>query len=112
MQPVVGNHEGPTLIFAEVFQADDGNLCHAEQLCCFISAVPGDQLPDLVDQHRHVEVELGDTPGKCLHMAGLVVARVAGVRPYLVDRHIFDDVTNEVIGSFHGIAPCVEGAAY
>ena len=57
---VVGDDVGPALSLAEVREAEARDLGEAEQLCCFDSAVAGDDLALVRDQDRVGEAELSD----------------------------------------------------
>ena len=60
---VVGQHVGPGLGLAQMFENYDRDLRKAEELGCFIPTVAGDDLPVLVDQDRCIESECLDAPG-------------------------------------------------
>jgi len=75
-QAVVGDHEGPGLGGGQMIEADRRHLDNAKLATAQQTSMARDHIKLGVDQHRNVETERVDTPGK---LANLLCAVLTGV---------------------------------
>jgi hypothetical protein len=101
-QLVVGDDVGSALRRIEVGQAQRRNALHSQQLGGFHSAMPGDDLAVIADQHRIGEAEPLDAVGDLPDLLLGVGPGVSRIGSQTVDRHVVDD---------HCVLPfgCVKG---
>jgi hypothetical protein len=95
---VIGQYIGPPLRHIEMGETQRRDALQPKKFCGLDTAVAGDDLAVLPDQHRVGEPEPPDAVGDLLHLLLGMGARIARIGPQPRHRHRLDDAALAGIG--------------